>query len=165
MYMDLMERTMSELKGEPVEPDIDPEIKVNRSAYFPETYISDIDQRLVSYKRLARMVDPSEVAGFHEELRDRFGPLPKPATTLVDKIMLKVMCKTLGIQRLELADRRLVLSFSSDCPLSPEKLADLIKKDPGRFRLTPDGVLRVAMPSNQSPGPLEASKKILQDLG
>ena len=164
MYLDLMERTMSELKGEPVEPDVDPEIKVNRSTYIPETYISDIDQRLVSYKRLARMAEPSEVVGFQEELRDRFGPLPEPATALVDKIMLKVICKKLGIQRLELADRKLVLSFSPDCSLSPKKLACLIEKAPRRFRLTPDGVFTVTMPSGQSPGPLEATKKILQDL-
>jgi transcription-repair coupling factor (superfamily II helicase) len=164
MYLDLMERTMSELKGEPVEPDVEPEIKVNRSAYIPETYISDVDQRLASYKRLARMAEPSEVVGFHEELRDRFGPLPEPARALVDKIMLKVICKKTGIQRLELADRKLVLSFSRDCPVGPEKIASLMKTDPRRFRLTPDGVLRVSMPSGQAPDPLEATKKILQDL-
>jgi len=164
MYLDLMERTMSELKGEPVEPDVEPEIKVNRSAYIPETYVSDIDQRLASYKRLARMAEPSEVVGFYEELRDRFGPLPEPARVLMDKIMLKVICKKIGIQRLDLADQRLVLSFSRDCPFSPEKITGLIERDPGRFRLTPDGVLRVSMPSGQSADPLEATKKILQDL-
>lgn len=164
MYLDLMERTMSELKGEPVEPEVEPEIKVNRSAYIPETYVSDIDQRLVSYKRLARMSEPSEVMGFHEELRDRFGPLPELARVLMDKIMLKVMCKKIGIERLDLADQRLVLSFAQDCYLRPERITGLIQRDPKRFGLTPDGVLEVSIPSEEFADPLEATKKVLQDL-
>jgi transcription-repair coupling factor (superfamily II helicase) len=164
MYLDLMERTMSELKGEPVEPEVDPEIKVNLSAYIPETYVSDIDQRLVTYKRLARMTELSEVKGFYEELRDRFGPLPEPAKVLMDKIALKIICKKIGIQRLDLADQKLVLSFSQDCPLSPERITGLIQRDPQRFLLTPDGMLKVSMPSSQLADPLKETKKVLQDL-
>ena len=164
MYLQLMERTMNELKGEPVEPEVEPEIKVNRSAYIPETYVSDIDQRLVSYKRLARMNEASEVVEFQEELRDRFGPLPEPARVLMDKIMLKVMCKNIGIQRLDLGDQRLVLSFCQGSPLSPEEIIRLVEKDPGQFKLTPGGVLEVSMPYGQTPDPLEASKKLLQEL-
>jgi transcription-repair coupling factor (superfamily II helicase) len=164
MYLQLMERTMRELKGEPAEPEMEPEIKVNWSAYIPEDYVSGIDQRLVSYKRLARMTETSEVEAFQEELRDRFGPLPEPARVLMDKILLKVICKKIGIQRLDLADQNLMLSFSQDCPLSPEKITSLMQADPQRFRLTPDGVLKVLMPSGQSADPLETTKKILQDL-
>lgn len=167
MYLELMERSMSELKGEPVEPEVDPEIKVNRSAYIPETYVSDIDQRLVTYKRLSRMSEPSEIKAFYEELRDRFGPLPEPAKVLMDKITLKVICKKIGIQRLDLADQKLVLSFSRDCPLNPERITGLIQRDPQRFLLTPDGMLKVSMssgPSGQLADPLKETKKVLQDL-
>jgi transcription-repair coupling factor (superfamily II helicase) len=164
MYLKLMERTMRELKGEPVETEMEPEIKVNQSAYIPESYVSGIDQRLVSYKRLAKMTEPSEVVQFSEELRDRFGPLPEAAKILIDKIMLKVMCKELGIERLDLVDQRLVLSFAEDCRVSPKKITDLIQGDPKRFRLTPDNVLDISMLSGSSANPLEATKKVLQDL-
>jgi transcription-repair coupling factor (superfamily II helicase) len=127
--------------------------------------VSGIDQRLVSYKRLARMTEASEVEEFQEELRDRFGPLPEPARVLMDKIMLKVICKKMGIERLDLGDQRLVLAFSEDCPLSPEKITDLIQRSPKRFRLTPDGVLEVSMPPGAYADTLKATKKVLQDLG
>ena len=165
MYLQLMERTMRELKGEPAESEVEPEIKVNWSAYIPEDYVSGIDQRLVSYKRLARMTETSEVEEFQEELRDRFGPLPEPAKVLMDKIMLKVMCKKLGIERLDLADQRLVLSFSEHCDVSPDRITDLIQRSPKRFRLTPDGVLEVSMKPGEYADTLEATKKVLQDLG
>jgi transcription-repair coupling factor (superfamily II helicase) len=110
------------------------------------------------------MSEQSEVVQFHEELTDRFGPLPEPAKILMDKIMLKVMCKELGIERLDLVDQRLVLSFAKDCRVSPERITDLIQGDPERFCLTPDSVLEVSLPSGHSANPLEATKKVLQDL-
>ncbi|NVM56814.1 MAG: DEAD/DEAH box helicase, partial [Desulfobacterales bacterium] len=164
MYMQLMERTMSELKGEPVEPEMEPEIVVNRSAYVPETYISDIDQRLVTYRRLARMTEPSEVENFREELRDRFGPIPEPARDLLEKIMLKVLCKKIGIQRLELADQSVALTFSEKTPVKPEKITTLVQKNPQRLRLTPDYVLHAKLLSHASSDPIEDTKKVLQEL-
>jgi len=165
MYLQLMERTMSELKGETAEPEVESEIKVNWSAYLPEDYVSAIDQRLVSYKRLAKMTEVSELEAFHEELKDRFGPLPEPAKVLMDKIMLKIMCKALGIERLDLADQRLVLAFSGDCHVNPEKITDLIQRSPRRFRLTPDGVLEVSLKPGVYADTMEATKKVLQELG
>jgi transcription-repair coupling factor (superfamily II helicase) len=165
MYFELMERTMRELRGEPAESQVEPEIKMNRSAYIPETYMSGIDQRLVSYKRLARMKELSEVDEFHGELKDRFGPLPEPANVLIDKIMLKVMCKKLGIHRLDLGDQRLVLAFSKDSHVDPEKITGLIQRDPRRFRLSPDGILEVSLPSASPGESMNATKKVLQHLG
>jgi transcription-repair coupling factor (superfamily II helicase) len=164
MFLELMEKTMSEMKGEPVEPALEPEIKVNKSAYIPESYVSTIDQRLMAYKRLARMTDVSEVAAFHEELRDRFGPLPEPASALFDKIVLKVVCRKLGIKRLDLADQRLILFFAQDCHVKPESVARLVQRDPGGCRLTPDGLLEMSMPDDRFPDPVAAAKQVLQDL-
>ncbi|UCG79992.1 MAG: hypothetical protein JSV60_08465, partial [Desulfobacterales bacterium] len=91
-------------------------------------------------------------------------PLPEPAKALMEKITLKVMCKKLGIERLDLADQRLVLSFSQDCHVSPEKITGLIQRNPKRFRLMPDGVLEVSMPTGEYVETMEATKKVLQDL-
>jgi transcription-repair coupling factor (superfamily II helicase) len=164
MFLELMERTMSELKGEPIEPKIDPEIKVDRSAFIPESYVSAIDQRLMSYKRLAKMTELSEVTAFHDELRDRFGPLPEPAKMLIDKITLKVICRRLGIERLDLADDKLVLFFSADCPIPPEKVTGLVQQNSERFRLTPDNKLEVSLPHRLFPDPIGSTKELLQDL-
>ncbi len=164
MYLQLMERTMRELKGEPPERDLEPEIVVNRSAYIPETYISDIDQRMVTYRRLAKMADTSEVENLVEELRDRFGPLPEPVKDLVQKILLKVLCKKIGVQRLELTDQAAVLTFHERTCVKPETITTLVQKDPGRFRLMPDHVLRAKAVSSGLTDPLEDTKKLLQEL-
>lgn len=164
MYLRLMERTINELKGEPAEPEFEPEIKVNWSAYIPETYIADIDQRMASYKRLAGMTGPSEIAAFEEEIRDRYGPLPEPVRALLDKIILKVMCRSIGIDRLDWGGKRLVISFCRDCRVNPERMMRLIETAPGRFRLSPDGVLEVEIPSCRDTEPMQGVKTVLQEI-
>ena len=164
MYLQLMERTMSELKGEPIEQDVEPEIVVNHSAYIPEGYISNIDQRLITYRRLAKIIQISEVENLRKELRDRFGPLPAETVALLEKIMLKILCKKIGVQRLELGTHRMVITFSEKTRVVPEKITNLVQKDPQRFRLTPDYVLQVRVVSDGFSDPVEATKKVLQEL-
>ncbi|MBW1988922.1 MAG: transcription-repair coupling factor [Deltaproteobacteria bacterium] len=89
MYLKLMESAVAELKGEDHRPPPEPEINVDFPAFFPESYIPDVDQRLAAYRRLARMEEPREVGAFKEEITDRFGRLPGEATGLLYKIMLR----------------------------------------------------------------------------
>ncbi len=48
--------------------------------------------------RLARAEAPGEIDGLRTELRERFGPLPVEAETLLDMARLRVLGATLGIQ-------------------------------------------------------------------
>jgi transcription-repair coupling factor (superfamily II helicase) len=164
MYLQLMKRAMSELKGEPVELEEEPEIMGGRSAYIPETYISDIDQRLTIYRRLARLTDTSELENLREELRDRFGPLPAEATAVLEKIMLKVLCKKIGIQRLDLHPKRTVFTFSENTRVRAEQITRLIQHDPQRFKFRPDCVLEAKASYDGPTDAMDLTKKVLQEL-
>jgi transcription-repair coupling factor (superfamily II helicase) len=164
MYLQLMERTMAELKGEPLEAAIEPEIVANLSAYIPENYVSHIDQRMTFYRRLAKVMDTAEIQDIGKELADRFGPLPQETKTLLEKILLKVLCKKLGIARLELGERKVVFSFSEKTGVTTQKVMELIQQAPKRFRLTSDYVLQADIGAWGNADPLDAAKKVLQDL-
>nr|MBL0700893.1 transcription-repair coupling factor [Desulfobacterales bacterium] len=112
MFLQLMEKSVSELKGETFVEDLDPEINVNISCYIPESYIQDIDLRLSTYRRLVRMDDVGEIAEFRNDMKDRFGKLPDEVTNLLIKIILKIMSVQAGVRRLDLAGENLVLNFS-----------------------------------------------------
>ncbi len=89
MFLKLMENAISELKGKPVQEGLEPEINISLSSFIPEFYISDINQRLSAYRRLAKMTELSEISDFKKELIDRFGALPKEANNLLLKSCLK----------------------------------------------------------------------------
>ena len=164
MFLKLMEESISEIKGEPVQAPLDPEINVAISTFFPQTYIADIDQRLSAYRRLARMNDLNEISDFKTEMTDRFGPLPTEASNLLLKIMLKVMSKKAGIKRLDLNGRELQLFFSEAHQKNPYGIVEMITEKKSPFAITPDQVLKASLKSTNTSGLLVETKNILKEI-
>ncbi len=165
MFLQLMEDAIAELKGDPVLQPLDPEVNIPLSAFFPEGYIPDIDQRMLLYRRLARAEDLQEIADIRNEIIDRFGPPPEEASHLLFKVMLKVLARQAGISRIDLKDQRLVIWFSPAHQANPAGLVGLISADPGSFELTPDHVLKVRLSPSGPLGQLGQAKNILQAMG
>ncbi len=164
MFLKLMEDAIAELKGEtPLEP-LDPEINVRMSAFLPESYIPDIDQRMVAYRRLAKMTELKEIADFKSELIDRYGKPPAEANNLLFKIMLKILSKKAGIVRLDLMERQLHLQFSQAHVKNTEALVDMIQTTPGRYDLTPGSLLKVKLASDPGGSPRGQTKNILKEI-
>lgn len=164
MFLKLMEESIAEIKGEPIQEQLDPEINVSISAFIPETYVSDLDQRLSTYRRLSKMSDLREISEFKIELRDRFGPLPTEATNLLLKIMMKILAKRAGVKRLDLTGRELQLSFSEAHQKQPYGMVDMVVSDGSKFQLAPDGLLKATLSKRNIAGLLMETKNILQEI-
>ena len=164
MFLQLMEQAVANLKGEPVSDPLEPEINIVLSAFLPETYIPDIDQRLSSYRRLSRMTVLKEVADFKKELLDRFGPLPEPAGNLLIKIMLKILSRSAAVKKFDLSDRVLMLTFSEPHMAHPKGIVDMVMSNPQRFEVLPDTVLRVRMASRTASRLVEEAKNLLKEI-
>ncbi len=162
MFLKLMENAVAELKGEPVVENLEPEINVLMSAFLPEDYMPDIDQRLSAYRRLAKMTDLKEISDFKAELEDRFGELPEPAVNLLLKIMLKALSVKAGVKRLDLTEHQALFYFSEAHQAKPFGIVDMILSDSQQFEFTPDHVLKAKLPKRGSP--LVHVKKILKDI-
>ncbi|MEZ4525922.1 MAG: transcription-repair coupling factor [Desulfobacterales bacterium] len=105
MFLKLMEEAVANLKGETVTGALEPEINIPFSAYIPEEYMPDTDQRLTAYRRLSKMDSLKEISDFKTEMEDRFGPLPEHGMNLLLKIMLRVLAVKAGVKRLDLFTR------------------------------------------------------------
>ena len=164
MVLKLMEEAVAELKGEPVVQPLDPEINIQLSAYFSESYIRDIDQRMMLYRRMARMTELQEITDLRTELTDRFGPLPDEATHLMFKIMLKVLARDAGVARLDVNDQKLVLYFSDTHPKNADAVVQMVLADPERFEMSPGGVVKARLAQAGIVGQLAQAKNILQAI-
>lgn len=162
MFLQLMEQAIADLKGQPIQDPLDPEINLGGSAFFSETYIPDIDQRLAAYRRLAKMGDLQEIADFKAELKDRFGPLPEEAGNLLLKIMLKVLAVKAGVKRLDINGEQLGLWFSPQHQKNPLGLVELVRHKGNGYQFTPDQGLKVRL--EKKGGPLAQAKKILKEV-
>ena len=164
MFLQLMEETMAELKGEEVVQPLDPEVNVPFSAYIPETCIPDLDQRLSFYRRLAKIDDPGAIPDIKAELQDRFGEIPTVTRNLLTKILLKALAIKAGVKRLDLSNGKLTLLFSEKHQRDPRGIVTLISQDPKRFQLTPDHVLSLPVARKSAQGSIAQVKKILQEI-
>ncbi len=164
MFLKLMEESVSELKGEQPMDDLEPEINLPMSAFIPEHYIADIDQRLSAYRRLSRISHMDEISAIKEELIDRYGKLPEEVSNLLMKIVFKVLAIKAGIKKLDVAGKQLVLHISDQHQANPHGIIDLIVSEKKRFRLTPDHKLTVTLSDGQKTGLLTQAKYILKEI-
>jgi transcription-repair coupling factor (superfamily II helicase) len=164
MFLKLMENAVSELKGEPVVESLDPEINLPLSAFLSESYIADINQRMLMYRRLARLSEAEEVSEIKSELEDRFGPLSEEGSNLLFKILLKILARNAGIARVDLAGHQLAIHFSRSHQKHPDGIVEMILDAPRRYKLSPDHVLKVSLNRGGGAGQLAQTKNILIEI-
>jgi len=164
MFLQLMEKSVAELKGEPFVENLDPEINVRMSCYIPESYISDIDLRLSIYRKLTKMDDVGDIAEFRDDLKDRFGKLPDEVTNLLVKMILKIMSIKAGVKRLDLVDENLVLEFSEAHQSNPFGIIDMIDSGGNRYKFTSGHAFHARLLKNDDQSPVVQSKNILKEI-
>ncbi len=141
LYTQMMQEAVKGLKGETLEPTIEPEIRLGIPAYFPEEYIPDTNQRLLFYKRLANFRGRQELEELKEELKDRYGPFSLEVENLFRVMDLRKVLKDHLVQQISFNDGRVSLLFHPESPVKIERLLELINKNENQYRLSPDGRL------------------------
>jgi transcription-repair coupling factor (superfamily II helicase) len=137
-YMELLEETIEELRGQARETAVDPEIRLPVAAKLPEGYVPDVSQRLVLYKRLASAPDDTDVDRIRDELLDRFGPLPLETANLLGVIRLKIAARRLGVAAVDLAGDQIVLTAAETTRIDPRRLVNLLTHPTAGIRVAPN---------------------------
>ncbi|MFT5440987.1 MAG: transcription-repair coupling factor (superfamily II helicase) [Myxococcota bacterium] len=166
-YMSMLQETMEELRGEFHNIEIDPEIRLPIEARLPDTYVADVSQRLVLYKRASSARDDDEVDRIRDEVLDRYGPLPLQAENLFEVIRLKIMARSLGIAAVDVARGEIVLQVAERSQIDPERLVHLLGQPALGLRVAPDHKIYSPAPAlSGGPKPLfEAAREMLRQLG
>jgi transcription-repair coupling factor (superfamily II helicase) len=138
--------------------------------------VPDVQQRLVFYKRLASANTEEALYDVKGDLRDQCGEPPPEVDALVEVMSLKNELRALRMRGLKSGPGRLVAQLGPDALLDPAKLAQLVAKGKGRYRLTPGMELVSALSAgaagdNRAPkgvmsetDVLASARQLLQDL-
>ena len=164
MFLKLMENAIAELKGESVSEKLEPEINLSISAYLSDAYIPDLDQRLIAYRRLARMTEVGDIGEFKSELIDRYGKMPDEAKNLLFKIALKILSQKAFITRLDHNGSRIMVQFSTTHCFNRDALLEWVLSDPKRFELKANQTLTVKLLKSSKIGQLKQIKNILKEI-
>jgi transcription-repair coupling factor (superfamily II helicase) len=149
MYMKLLEQTVRELKGDELEDDGRATVNLGADLRIDETYIQDMNQRLMLYRKIAAARREEEIDRVLEEAQDRYGPTPDSVLNLADYGRIRVMAERLGIDALDREGRTIVLRFRPQGKIDPVRLVALVGQRPD-LTLVPPASLRMNL--DQAPG-------------
>jgi transcription-repair coupling factor (superfamily II helicase) len=163
-YMQMLEETIEEMRGNPREIEIDPEIRIPVHARLSEEYVPEVSQRLVLYKRLASARDDADVDRIRDELLDRYGTLPLEAGNLLEIIRVKILARRLGVLAVDVARGEFVLTASESSAIDPQRLVNLLTGAKSGARVSPDHKIFAPLPSEPSEL-FPAARQLLASLG
>jgi transcription-repair coupling factor (superfamily II helicase) len=154
MYMKLLEQTVRELKGEDIEDDARATVNLGVDLRIDETYVPDMNQRLMLYRKVAAARKEAEIDRILDEAVDRYGPLPDSVLNLADYGRIRVMADRLGVESVDREGRTVVIKFRPQAKVDPVRLVALVRLR-GDLTLVPPGALRINLDGAQDtrPGP------------
>ncbi len=165
MYTRLLNEAVRLIKGEEIAPGFEPEVQTSVSAYVPEDYIPDADQKMSFYQRMGEANQTVELLAIEEELRDRFGELPTPTSALLDSIHVKLLAKQLGVGMLTVG-QDMVIRFRPERTLSRSDVEGMVNASPLplQFFLGAEARVEVQLEGNNPENRLNCAKNVLMSL-
>ena len=160
LYTQMLERTVAELRGEEVEDETSVTLNLGVDVAIPEDYISDMGQRLRTYKRVSSARDETTLQSIRTETEDRYGRIPPSVERLFSYARLRRTAEELGIVSMDKTPDGIAIKFIEKARISPEKLATFMGEQAGSV-FTPSGVLRLILTEDEQDNVLEFARDVL----
>jgi transcription-repair coupling factor (superfamily II helicase) len=86
-------------------------IETDLEIMMPDSYVTNMTERLSLYKELDSISAEEDLLKFQEKLIDRFGPVPPQTQELLNTIRLRRMARSLGFEKINLRNGLLTATF------------------------------------------------------
>jgi transcription-repair coupling factor (superfamily II helicase) len=171
LYCKMLKEAVERLRGVEELPTPDCQIEAPYSYYIPDTYIEDADERMMIYKRMARLSSVEALESIEAELKDRFGDPPQPARLLQ---AAKLQAALQGVDRISRGEGAGVLAsggndrgtaefeFAPGRSFSPAQCMKLVETFESRLLFKSGRPFAVTLETEPSDRLLVDSKNLLQ---
>ena len=160
MYLKLLGEAESEEKGETnVTADLDCLIDISMDAHIPESYVESLTLRLDVYRRIADIRTKEDSLDVIDELKDRFGKIPRAVMGLIDIALIRNKAYSMGIYEIRQNGNALLLYVKE---LRSPEVADLLIALKGKAMLTAGNKPYVTVKCIESLSSLEMLKRVFK---
>ena len=148
LYCQLLKQAIAKIKGGKVRPRIETVVHLDfvatneaeylmtnyathpAPAFLPVSYIEQPRTRIQAYKKLSEAGSQQQLDQLRKAWRDRFGPLPPGVENLLVLTEMKLNAAARKITKLEVKERKLMLTRGGDYVLINGKFPRLSKESP-----------------------------------
>lgn len=160
MYLKLLGEAVSEERGEQnVTADLDCLIDISVDAHIPENYVESLTLRLDVYRRIADIRTKEDSEDVMDELKDRFGEIPKSVVGLVDIALIRNKANSMGIYEIRQNENNLLLYVKE---IKSPAVADLLIALNGKAMLSAGTKPYLSVKCNGGTSSLEMLKNIFK---
>ncbi len=145
LYCRLLEETVAELQGEGGVAPLDVKVELRISAYLPDDYVGDPQQKMDLYRRVARLRKPRACQRMAEEFKDRYGLLPPAVENLLAIQRLRILAGRCGIQEITATRQGLDFFFAGGQEPAPHIIQGLMATGPKglKFKAVDQFIMKV----------------------
>lgn len=111
LYQNVLGRAIRAARGESDADTVRPKLNLPVRGSLPDDYIPDPVVRINLYARLAQLASADRIDALHEEIEDRFGPLPEAAEALVGSARLTALAVAAGVTEVVSGPKAMALTF------------------------------------------------------
>jgi len=110
LYADMLREAVAEARGEALPAHTDVRVDVPAPAFLPEEYVTQVDERVRYYRRLAAAVTPETAAAIGAEIAERYGAMPEAASNLIGIARARAVAGELGVTNVAVTRGRVAMS-------------------------------------------------------
>ena len=169
LYHDLLKRTIDAIRNgqkininDPIHQEI--EIDSSIPAIIPKTYVDDVHERLVLYKRISSCKTDNELKDMQIEIIDRFGLMPDALKSLFANSSLRLFCEKIKIRKISIYDDKAIIEFDEKTTIEPMKIINLVQKQAQKFKLKGQNQLIMLEQMPQDLQRIDKVKNLLKTL-
>ncbi len=145
LYCKMLASAIKKLSGKGERADFSAAIELPVDANIPENYVKNEYLKLDLYKRISKIENQEGADAILEEVKDRFGDVPKPFLRLLKVACLRAVAHEACITEVKLLDNEISFKLWNEAPLNVEILDSFMKDFRGALRFVggPQGGFRL----------------------
>ena len=167
LYHRLLREKISDLKNEDSlsnDSEWSPQINLGLTVLIPEKYMPNLNSRLHYYKKLAYALDKSELSFISDDIKNQYGKLPESIEHLLKITNLRISCKSLNIEKIEMGQKGTVIKFRKNRFDKIPELISLIARKGDKIKMRQDESVVYKFFSNDKASNIKEIKDFIGEL-
>ncbi len=168
LYCKMLGEAVQEAKGEEMPERFETSIDLELDAYIPPSYISNENQKLDIYKRIASLENREEADDMLEELIDRFGEPPKSVQNLLKAADVKAEAHRVYVTEIKQQQDSYKVTLFERAPINVQGISALQQQYNGQLEFKAEAVpyflFRPRMVRGKKETPLDRIRELLKDM-